>query len=632
MHCTCKVFVITGNKEVILGAASSRWQCLIDTLSCDPDDGLNQTRLRRQTSPKQTVMAVRKGRTKRTISKGNITTKVKRKRGRPPKSELAALKVDSRDEPKQKQPKENARASKLRALAILEESDRSNRNKVEEHDRSTRSRDHKRLDNKPVHEVAIKQEVSAGSSEPAVEPDVVFALPESTEYGGEHSPMRDVSADDEPPGAITDDDNDDDYNGDTEIDEGADSSLSENGSSDDNDGNVSLKSSKVTAKPKNQRKQTRKTEKVRNLKKIINIQPDDIEEKYSLPLESLEDDNDTIPNPDAIKCQICAKSYDKLLSFKNHMPCHKLSYYKYIAMVETGGLEELAAEYKSKMAVRIAEKVKKGRTRAQGRKPRIKQHEYDQCKDAVTCFLCQKKYVGIQNLVGHIKRQHPEQQDDPDILKQIDDLKASKAVRMSSVVIECPLCGTSFRGGKVFKHLDQCHSDHHDLDAVIKTCKTSQYHQREHFESAVLSWTTKVKCHLCGKEMRQRYLPNHVRTRCLANPNRTKLHKCNYCSANYVREEDFKKHMITHANRERNYVCDVCGKSYMGRTTLATHKRAVHLIAKNVPIVKYHCDTCGKEFVYKYQYEEHMQRHSGNYFIFVLPLTWRAAQNHLHPL
>ncbi|XP_036321904.1 zinc finger protein 91-like isoform X2 [Rhagoletis pomonella] len=82
-------------------------------------------------------------------------------------------------------------------------------------------------------------------------------------------------------------------------------------------------------------------------------------------------------------------------------------------------------------------------------------------------------------------------------------------------------------------------------------------------------------------------------------------HKCHFCSSQFVKSCDLKRHLVTHT-RERMHECSTCRKSFSLRSTLRQH-RLVHEMERK----KHICIVCGKTYSAKKSLNVHLRLHTG---------------------
>ena len=312
---------------------------------------------------------------------------------------------------------------------------------------------------------------------------------------------------------------------------------------------------------------------------------------------------------DVTSCAICRQSFKSCTSFKNHLRVHKLTYYKYTMLAQSGGFKEVRKLYKKQKCVsQNTETIKK-----KLRKPRIKSADYDKCKNLKICPVCQHRFIQIQNLVVHIKKKHKEDENKPFVVEYLESIREASRVCTTSIKLQCPLCKLILPGTRVFRHIKKSHSDDTDeaVTAAVKECKVDYYKQRTGLAKKRPEYYEVVSCTRCGKDVRLRYLQHHLQNNCSINKHH--LNRCKVCGSDYKLKEDLAKHMVVHSGTDKNYMCDVCGKSYRVRSSLTVHERSAHQIARQVPIVNYQCEDCDKNFVFKYQYMRHRRKHSGEW-------------------
>ena len=189
-----------------------------------------------------------------------------------------------------------------------------------------------------------------------------------------------------------------------------------------------------------------------------------------------------------------------------------------------------------------------------------------------------------------------------------------------SKIYTCDLCDfQTKRHLFLLRHQKRVHSNRdyscslcHATFALEVDCK--QHIRLIHGEATGLRQT--VTCRICGKEMQQKNLENHIRhvhentkdQRCsicrksFVNKYTLKCHmqthkplherqykfQCKLCNARFNNKSMFNDHTNIHTNK-RPHVCEDCGKSFRQASVLHKH-REIHRNMHHV------CDVCGLQF------------------------------------
>ena len=118
----------------------------------------------------------------------------------------------------------------------------------------------------------------------------------------------------------------------------------------------------------------------------------------------------------------------------------------------------------------------------------------------------------------------------------------------------------------------------------------------------------KVPCELCGKQMRKRYMKNHLEFVHKQNlekirAQRTKV-PCEQCGKE-IRISSMGRHLAHHAPKvDKMATCSICGKQIQ-IASLKQHMDLVHGMGKQ----KFPCHICGKILVSKHQLKAHLISH-----------------------
>uniref|UniRef100_A0A6A7FUX2 Zinc finger protein 287-like isoform X1 n=1 Tax=Hirondellea gigas TaxID=1518452 RepID=A0A6A7FUX2_9CRUS len=108
-------------------------------------------------------------------------------------------------------------------------------------------------------------------------------------------------------------------------------------------------------------------------------------------------------------------------------------------------------------------------------------------------------------------------------------------------------------------------------------------------------------CEVCGKVFNHpSSLTYHVDT----SHNKNRFFVCAICEASFKHKQLLQRHYSVHSN-DRPYVCNICKKSFKTRCNLANHS-VVHSQKK-----KYTCELCGKQFNHLTSITLHVRSHTG---------------------
>lgn len=100
------------------------------------------------------------------------------------------------------------------------------------------------------------------------------------------------------------------------------------------------------------------------------------------------------------------------------------------------------------------------------------------------------------------------------------------------------------------------------------------------------SWTKKVACEVCNKEVRKYHLRHHMRLHSVTERN----FLCQLCSKSFVSKRSLSSHMIEVHLKTNGHSCRYCNKYFRKRIAVLAHE-ALHRNERN-----FHCLQCPKSF------------------------------------
>jgi KRAB domain-containing zinc finger protein len=138
----------------------------------------------------------------------------------------------------------------------------------------------------------------------------------------------------------------------------------------------------------------------------------------------------------------------------------------------------------------------------------------------------------------------------------------------------------------------------------FETPKKLHFHRKVH--------EPKVKCQICGKEVKKHCLRNHLkRHKTIKDYNcdhcasafvikshlirhmwahrSDKQFSCSHCHLSFNVDKTFEFHLLSHTKNPRPFQCDLCDKNFTGKKNLARHLMSVHSNS-NEHVFK--CDKC----------------------------------------
>ena len=218
-----------------------------------------------------------------------------------------------------------------------------------------------------------------------------------------------------------------------------------------------------------------------------------------------------------LKCDICGKSYLRLLTLQKHIITHNGS-------------------KKHHQCAGCRKEFDNGRL--------FKSHlKSDGCEMPYECTVCGKRFATEPSLSRH------------------------SAVHLEENSFQCNLCGKGFKRSSHLRTHLRVHTGEKPYECAI--CKKGfallhhlQRHQRIH------TGEKPFKCNFCEKVFNQSStLKEHLRIQ-----NGEKPFKCNVCCQSFTRSGSLKSHLRIHTG-ERPFNCKSCGKGYTSSSSLNKHLR-----------------------------------------------------------
>jgi KRAB domain-containing zinc finger protein len=138
----------------------------------------------------------------------------------------------------------------------------------------------------------------------------------------------------------------------------------------------------------------------------------------------------------------------------------------------------------------------------------------------------------------------------------------------------------------------QCQQCPKSFDNQIALIKHKQTHE------------SKVKCKICSKEIKTRYLKEHLKRH-----ENIKEFNCDHCKAGFVTKQSLVVHMWIHRS-EKKFNCTQCNREFNGSSNYKAHL----LTHTNNPR-PFQCDLCPKKYTSKHEIKQHlMATHSDKNF------------------
>jgi len=255
--------------------------------------------------------------------------------------------------------------------------------------------------------------------------------------------------------------------------------------------------------------------------------------------------------------------------------------------------------------------------------------DYPRCEPCNKLFQTRKRYIN-HNTLKH---------SDKAIQINEDGVSKIKPMRKKQVKKEnCPTCDKSFTSERrVERHM----VIHHSTLLQCTKCEESFTdkrlfisHKNVHRQDIVTS------CEECGKEMRSKSLPKHIKmfhremspekkeyftcTKCPKRLNseitlerhvylnHSDILQCSTCGKSFTDKKVFINHQKWH-RYDTPTACDVCGKE-LKRSSLLKHMQMHH--SDERPSKNNFCDICGKSFFVKATLVIHMKKHNNQKDIF----------------
>jgi len=248
-------------------------------------------------------------------------------------------------------------------------------------------------------------------------------------------------------------------------------------------------------------------------------------------------------------------------------------------------------------------------------------------EDYPRCEPCNKLFQTRKRYLNHNKEKHSESGG----LKEVKD--ENSLVRKKQIKrVKCPTCDKDFTSERrVERHIiinhntllqcTKCDDNFTDKKLFIE-------HKNVHRQGSI------TNCEECGKEMRSKSLPKHIKmfhrdiepekkeyfscTKCpkrLTSEGTLERHiylnhssvlQCSTCGKSFTDKKVFINHQKWH-RYDTPTACDVCGKE-LKRSSLLKHMQMHH--SDERPSKNNFCDVCGKSFYVKATLVIHMKKHN----------------------
>ena len=242
------------------------------------------------------------------------------------------------------------------------------------------------------------------------------------------------------------------------------------------------------------------------------------------------------------------------------------------------------------------------------------------------CKFCDKKYFIKSSLNYHIRNLHKHQ------YEKSKNIKYNIKKKITKPQVTCALCyiKVSNRPDRYLNHKKKYHANELHL-----------------FDNALDQFDLAFDCSKCDKKfislnsMKVHKNIHQVELTCFFCPEKIQGHvslvehckiihgkqdvsidsknsKCMGCGK-IIRKTNLKEHRMTH-NKDRLFECQLCHSKFTTQSTLSRHKRAVHVSAEEMQLLKvdsltepvHACDKCDYKFYTKSLLEHHYRQHYYN--------------------
>ncbi|KAH3839560.1 zinc finger protein 85-like [Dreissena polymorpha] len=307
-----------------------------------------------------------------------------------------------------------------------------------------------------------------------------------------------------------------------------------------------------------------------------------------------------------IKCQDCGKKY----GLKSDLKRHQIQVHKSI----------------KRYFCSICKKYFKTKRYMDDHMQRHLEHYSYQCK------LCQKPFSTKLMFSRHLKIQHPKSSidlsklglgnlDEGDYTDENVNVSAFDRIMSTDtdnkVVYDSDIFKVTWKNGK---------NRRMKISNKMETTTGFPCHLCEYIGKRETNLETHIKrnhrqnlkCDICNKQFGYNWdLQRHIEQ-----THSETSFVCHICSKSYKTKKSFEEHLKSHEDGyvKSMYPCPHCEKTFSARQVLNSHLKYQHLGMKQKEKQRFLCQTCGREFVHKYSYDSHMNRHAG-----LLPFNCRIC-------
>ncbi|XP_055682160.1 zinc finger protein weckle-like [Lutzomyia longipalpis] len=223
-------------------------------------------------------------------------------------------------------------------------------------------------------------------------------------------------------------------------------------------------------------------------------------------------------------CKICAKTFTRFDSLKNHlMIVHRQSEMPY-----------------------VCSKCPKRFVKVSSLKMHERSHLPDDERLTSVCPLCDKKFSTKGSVKVHLKSVHTNEK-----------------------FFICEDCGKSFKTKTALNEHRIVHSNEYPFHCSycpkkFKNLPAKKLHEETHTD-------TKFECPTCGLKLNTK---RTLRLHMVVHSDKRK-YKCNYCGNDYKRAKTLKDHLLLHTG-QRPYECPFCDKTFTTGSNCRSHKKKEH--------------------------------------------------------
>lgn len=231
------------------------------------------------------------------------------------------------------------------------------------------------------------------------------------------------------------------------------------------------------------------------------------------------------------------------------------------------------------------------------------------------CTMCDRRFSENKTLVEHLRVHTGERPFACEVCgktyKRASELNFHLRKHNGEVNLNCPECGKGFmRMGQLRQHMMMRHDKERPFRCFLcaKTFPTHPMlkdHQKIHVNQR------KHVCERCGYKFHTRSkLEKHLKrkTDCQLHiyKNMNGMFVCKYCYGEFSTVEDRKAHINEVHKNDAAFPCEVCGKHFRRSQALKIHLK-IHFQVRD-----YKCTVCNAAFIQRHHLTQHIATHTGS--------------------